>query len=74
MQIGMPKMRAMKTNDAIAYYGGKTQLAAALGIKTPSIYDWGDIVPEKRQYQLERLTNGALKASWPPAIVDRAAA
>lgn len=56
----------MKTADAIKFYGTKAALARALGIKPPSIHDWGDLVPKGRAYELQDLTDGALQ-------VDRAA-
>lgn len=52
----------MKTKDAISYFGSETQLAKALGIKSPSIYSWGETVPDLRQIQLEMITSGQLKA------------
>ncbi|MBL8511887.1 MAG: helix-turn-helix domain-containing protein [Betaproteobacteria bacterium] len=55
----------MKTSDAIAYFGSKSKLAAALGIKLPSVYGWGEYVPRQRQYEIERITNGVLAAQWP---------
>lgn len=70
----MPKLRPMKTLDAISYFGGKPQLAAALGIRLPSLYDWGDIVPLKRQFQIQQLTGGALRATLPALPNDREAA
>jgi DNA-binding transcriptional regulator YdaS (Cro superfamily) len=54
----------MLTEDAIKHFKTKTALAAALGIKPPSIADWGEIVPKQRQYELERITSGKLKADW----------
>jgi hypothetical protein len=61
----MPKISAMKTSDAIAHFGSKSALAAALGIKPPSVYDWGDEVPIGRQFQIELITAGALRATRP---------
>jgi hypothetical protein len=37
-------------------------MARALGICRQSITSWGDTVPLARQYQIERLTGGRLKA------------
>lgn len=52
----------MKTDDAIQHFGGKKiELARALGLSPSAITQWGDTVPELRQYQLERITGGALK-------------
>ena len=57
----------MKTKDAVAYFaqgrrGGKKRLADALGIYLSAIYQWGENVPYERTVQLERITNGDLKA------------
>jgi transcriptional repressor of cell division inhibition gene dicB len=52
----------MRTCDAIKYFGDEKALAAALGIKAPSIYGWGETVPKLRQLQLEKITDGKLKA------------
>ena len=60
--FGRPYDVGMKTKDAVEYFGKKSALAEALGIKKQSIYTWGLIVPFKRQLQLEKLTNGKLRA------------
>lgn len=53
----------MKTEDAIKHFDGKKiELAKALKISPSAVTMWGDEVPLLRQYQLERLTDGALKA------------
>ncbi|MGI2215665.1 Cro/CI family transcriptional regulator [Shewanella baltica] len=53
----------MKTNDAVAHFKGKSKLAKALGINPASVSQWGDDVPELRAFQIERLTDGQLKAT-----------
>ena len=53
----------MRTQDAIAHFGTQAALAEALGIKQPSVADWGDTVPPLRQIQIEKITRGALKAA-----------
>lgn len=55
----------MRTQAAIDHFGGVQKLAAALGITRGAVYLWGSTVPELRQYQLERITDGALKADSP---------
>lgn len=55
----------MRKDDAIKYFGNAAALARALGISRQSVHDWDDEVPEGRAYQLEVLTNGALKAPRP---------
>ena len=52
----------MKTAQAIAHYGSTYAVAAALGIKQPSVMGWGECPPPLRQLQIEALTQGALKA------------
>jgi DNA-binding transcriptional regulator YdaS (Cro superfamily) len=55
----------MKTKDAILYFGSKSQLAKNLGLTKGAVSQWPDDVPELRAYQIERLTEGALKADIP---------
>ena len=55
----------MKTKDAILYFGSKSQLAKYLGLTKGAVSQWPDDVPELRAYQIERLTNGVLKADVP---------
>ena len=52
----------MKKDEAIKHYGGVVQLAAALGITSQSVSQWGDTIPQGRAYQIELLTAGKLKA------------
>lgn len=55
-------MRAMKTEDAKKHFGNGTRLAEALGVWHTTVYQWGEYPPEGRQYQIEVITGGALKA------------
>jgi hypothetical protein len=50
----------MTKDEAMAYFGNQTKLAAAMGLKQPSIWRWKKI-PPYRQYQLQLITNGDLK-------------
>ena len=53
----------MKTQEAIDHFGSVVRLATALKLKTrQTVYAWGEYPPAGRQYQIEILTNGALKA------------
>lgn len=52
----------MKKKDAIDHFGSVAALAEALGITPEAIYQWGDDVPESREYQLHFITDGKLKA------------
>lgn len=52
----------MKKNEAISHFGSQAALARALGVHRAAVNAWGDHIPIGRQYQLEILTNGQLKA------------
>lgn len=52
----------MKTQDAVDFYGGIKELAAALKVWPQVIYTWGDTPPMARQYEIEVKTEGKLKA------------
>ena len=52
----------MNKADAIKAFGTAAELARALGITRAAVHQWGDTVPLARQYQVERLTRGKLKA------------
>jgi DNA-binding transcriptional regulator YdaS (Cro superfamily) len=45
----------MNTKDAIEQFGSIKELAKALGITQPAIYQWGDKVPELRAYQIAEM-------------------
>lgn len=53
----------MKLQAVINHWGSKTNVAKALGLHKSAITNWGDKVPQARQYQIEILTNGKLKAA-----------
>lgn len=52
----------MKKADVVAHFGNQTKVANALGISHVAVSKWGDDIPLLRAYQIERITNGALKA------------
>lgn len=52
----------MTTQEAAHYFGSRVKLAAALGITPAAITFWGERPPITRQYQIEVLSGGALKA------------
>ncbi|ABX50656.1 hypothetical protein Sbal195_3494 [Shewanella baltica OS195] len=58
----------MKTKDAISHFGNKLKLAEALSVTKSAISQWGEDVPELRAYQIERLTDGELKATELPLM------
>lgn len=52
----------MKRKQAIEHFGSISALAKALDISYEAVRQWGDQIPELRQYQLERITEGKLVA------------
>lgn len=52
----------MTTEEAIHHYGSVKALADELDVWPHSIYKWGHQPPESRQYQIEVLSEGKLKA------------
>lgn len=52
----------MTTDEARKHFGTQEKLAAALGIAQPTVSGWGVYPPALRQIQLERITDGALRA------------
>lgn len=53
----------MTTQEVLDHFGSASTAAKALGIKRQSIYLWGEEPPEVRQFQIQVLTKGKLKAS-----------
>lgn len=54
----------MYKKDVIAYFNHRqANVARALNIKPPSVFYWGEIIPERMAYRLERITGGALKVN-----------
>ena len=52
----------MTTKEAAAHYGSQLAIARALGIWPTAVSQWGESPPLLRQYQIQCLTEGALKA------------
>lgn len=61
----------MKTVEAIQHFGTQKSLCTALGIGTrQTIHAWGEYPPVGRQYQLEVITNGKLRAERVSTVLD----
>lgn len=54
----------MKKSDVIKFYGNGAKAARALNMCRTAFYQWGEFVPEQRQYELEVKTNGLLKSDY----------
>lgn len=52
----------MTKAEAIGWFKTSYALAKALNISSQAVYNWGEKIPETRQFQIQVITNGALKA------------
>jgi transcriptional regulator with XRE-family HTH domain len=52
----------MTYDEAIAHFGTQVKLAEALRIAQPTVSQWERVVPPRYQFQLEIITDGALRA------------
>lgn len=53
----------MKYEEVLDHFGSQQATADALGIKQPSVAAWKESgIPEPRQFQIEVITDGKLKA------------
>lgn len=48
--------------EAIKHFGSVVRLAEALDIKPQAVSQWGEQIPMRRAYEIERLTEGRLRA------------
>ncbi|CAI2459632.1 MULTISPECIES: Cro/CI family transcriptional regulator [Serratia] len=58
----------MYTKDALKFFKSKSKLALAAGVRLPTIYKWGDLVPEGRAMRLQTASNGVLV--YDPLVYD----
>ncbi|EAA9004366.1 transcriptional regulator [Salmonella enterica] len=58
----------MFTTDALRFFGSKPKLALAAGVKAPSVYNWGELVPEGRAMRLQEASGGVLH--YDPKVYD----
>lgn len=54
----------MKKIDVINFFGTQEKTAAALGLKQASVSRWDEDIPVRRAFEIEHITNGALKADF----------
>lgn len=52
----------MRKSDVIEYFGSVSAVANALELTTQAVSMWPEIVPRNRQWQIDVLTEGKLKA------------
>ncbi|NUW71396.1 Cro/Cl family transcriptional regulator [Vibrio mediterranei] len=51
----------MNKKLVIDHFGSQQAVANALGISQVAVHKWKDNIPELRAYQIEKITEGALK-------------
>lgn len=56
----------MKTQEVIDHFGSKAAIAELLGCHKSTVSMWGDEPPLGRQYEIQALTKGKLKAAPKP--------
>lgn len=52
----------MTTAEVIKFFNGKAKTARALGLTYQAVQKWGGHPPLLRQFEIERLTDGQLRA------------
>ena len=55
----------MSYDEVIQHYGSQAATARALNIKQASVAEWKQGIPLTRQFQIEVLTEGVLRADRP---------
>ena len=45
----------------VAHFGGISKTALTLSISHPAVCRWGEVIPEKQAFVIERITKGRLK-------------
>lgn len=58
----------MDMKQVVTYFGSQAAAARALGIRQASVSEWTRRVPPLRQLQIERITQGRLRAD--PTILQ----
>ena len=51
----------MLKQNVLDHFGGTVAVAKKIGVSPAAVSSWGSIVPKGRAYELEKLTDGALK-------------
>lgn len=64
--LSMLYVPRMQIEDVIRHFGGRAQVAKALGLTDSAVYQWRKRVPLLRQMQIEAITDGALRVQEIP--------
>lgn len=55
----------MKVSKAVKFFGSKIRIAEALGITRSAVTNWGDNVPELREFQIKHIMNNPKHPKYP---------
>lgn len=58
---GRTKENQMLKKVVVKHFGGISKTANALNISHPAVCRWGEVIPEKQAFVIERITKGKLK-------------
>ncbi|POP42363.1 transcriptional regulator [Superficieibacter electus] len=59
----------MLKQDAIDFFGNKSNLARAAGVERSAVSQWGEVIPEARAARLQAASHGALV--YDPFVYDQ---
>jgi len=59
----------MDKQTAIDFFGSAAALAKALGVSKSAVSQWGEQVPMRRQFEIEHVSGGALRADYSGELV-----
>ncbi len=51
----------MLKSKVVDYYGGISKTAVALGVTHSAVCQWGEVIPQKQAFVIDRITKGKLK-------------
>ena len=51
----------MRKSEVIEHFGSVSKTASVLGISHPAVCRWGEVIPQKQAFVIERITKGKLK-------------
>ena len=65
----------MLKSKVVDYYGGISKTAVALGVTHSAVCQWGEVIPQKQAFVIDRITKGKLKydASFYHKVTDNSA-
>lgn len=59
----------MRKKDVVEHFGSVVATAEELGVTSQAVSQWGEIIPERMAYRVEKRTRGKFKVD--PALYQR---